>query len=339
MENKKSIRWPLLGLNSVEELFENSDDEVKNTESFDELNSTTEENKKTIRWPLLGLNSVEELFENSEDEVKNTESDDELNSTMEELQNDVNSILNGTKHKLIVNEILNEPLLKKKKFEKSTKVIEPKLNPTSTSTASTSTASTSTVSTSTASTSTAYINWLNDGFDGKLFDCVTLEMMTTPEKATKAEIDHKRNLARTKRADSRNDKIKKDISELFWPIESWPAFAVEILYSTDFNYNERITFATFFHGNGLTCPSLPISILYFYNPNAYSRKWKQKLYKFEKLFHYLDKTNDRTDPLHNELIRKYYYYSMINKHMMYYNGEKRKNGKPDNFVWNDKYLN
>lgn len=313
------------------------------------------------RW---GYKTWNELFkamcgeENDYNSMLEDGEDNALNESMEKLESDENCILNGTKRKLIIDEILNEPLLKKIKLEMKPKLKsdnqsiefdinslqcmqpfrnepkqqkitfplikdnEAKFNPNE------------------PSTSTAYFEWQNDGNDQMLNDCVVLEecKKTKPvQTATKAEASHKKNIARTRLMDGRNDKVKTDISMMFWPIESWPAFAVEILFSSDFHYNERLTFATFFHGNGLVDSSLPITILQFYNPNAVSREWKQKLYKFEKLFQYLDKANDTTDELHSEMTRKYYFYSMINKHMMYYNGDKRKNGKPENFLRNDKW--
>lgn len=240
--------------------------------------------------------------------------DDSLNDLIVKLETDASSIFNGTKYKLIANKILCEPLLKKKKVENEVKINVKNDNE--------------------PSTSAACFEWRNDGMDGMLFDRVTLEenLRNSPKICTKAEISHKRNVARIRLADKRNNRIKNEIAVFFWAIEKWPAFAVEILFSTNFGYNERLTLATFFHGNGLVCPALPVLILQFYNRNAVSRDWKQKLYKFEKLFQFLDKTKDTTDPQAIEMSKKYYFYSMINKHMIYYDGNKRNNGQPEQFV-------
>lgn len=163
----------------------------------------------------------------------------------------------------------------------------------------------------------------------------------TVEKRNRNEhkqITHERNLARIEQADRLDyNRMKLKLEDKFHAIRTWPGFAVDLLLTPTFSYNERLTLATFFHGNGMIDGRRAVSYFQFYN--AYwnrqtgdQRQWKQKIFKFEKLFAYLDKANDINDPEYHRLGSKYYYYNMIVKHMMYYNGEKRKNGKPSDFL-------
>lgn len=128
------------------------------------------------------------------------------------------------------------------------------------------------------------------------------------------------------------NRIKGNLENHFFAIRTWPAFAVNLLLTPTFNYNDRITLAAFFHGNGLVNSERAIRYFQFYNPywKLDRRQWKQKLYLFTKLFLYLDKAHDFHAPEYHHVRNNYYYYSMIVKHMLYYNGNKRKNSKPAN---------
>lgn len=149
------------------------------------------------------------------------------------------------------------------------------------------------------------------------------------------KITHRHNLAKIRLKDRVNkDIMKNELEDMFWPISQWPAFAVELLLTPCFNYNERLTLATFFHGNGMADATLPIKLIKFYNKywkhdSNHYHGWKQKFHKFSCLFEYLDKAKDFNDPDYHRIGNKYYYYSMIVKQMLYYNGNKRKNGKSD----------
>lgn len=207
--------------------------------------------------------------------------------------------------------------------------------------------------------SNQYNSLLNDGDDELLLaphlemydgnDHLFLECMdpdepklkpkpTLPRKAiaTREEINHKRNIAIIRTADRRNkNEMKNKLEDLFWPISDWPPYIVGLLLSPTFNYIERLSLATFFHGNGLRDASLAVTLIQFYNENwriANHIKWKAKFYKFEKLFDYLDKAYDTADSQYHYIRKTYYFYSMMIKHMLYYNGDKRKNGNPEPFV-------
>lgn len=162
--------------------------------------------------------------------------------------------------------------------------------------------------------------------------------MDVKKPRTREEISNQRNLAKIKQSDRLDyNRMKIYLEEHFFPIHSWPAFIVALLLSPDFNYHDRLTLATFFHGNGMVDGKRAVRFVQFYNEHSRSkdyRKWKTKLYKFEKLFEFLDKAYNINDPEYHSIRNKYYYYNMIVKHMLYYNGDKRKNGKPQKFVQN-----
>lgn len=178
-------------------------------------------------------------------------------------------------------------------------------------------------------------------FDQRMELEVFWKKVEKDQKVEQHQIAHRHNLAKIKLKDrADNERMKKQIGDVFWPIREWPSFAVEILLSPTFNYNERLTFATFFHGNGMKDATWPIQIIRFYNKhwkNAHNHYhgWKQKFHKFEMLFKYLDKAKDSNDPEYHRIGHTYYYYSMIAKHMLYYNGNKRKEGNQYEFVVNN----
>lgn len=271
--------------------------------------SPTDANWECARW---GFHTWEELFNNMFSDSIEWHNDDEnsaLNSTMEELENDVNSILNGTKHKLISYEILNEPLLKKKCIDGSEKVEEaPK-----------------------PSTSANFKSVLNDSYDELLANCTeeaSKKKNETPKPAktaTKAEIQHKRNLAIIRRKDRFDaDRFKNKLDDLFWGVHLWPPLILSILLSPDFGYLDRLSLATFFFGNGLENPGIAVQIFKFYNNhwNDY-RDWNVRFLKFEKLFEYLAKAHNYNDPDCQRIRFKYYFYSMIADQTMFFDGDVR----------------
>lgn len=166
------------------------------------------------------------------------------------------------------------------------------------------------------------------------------EKVEADKKDEHKQITYRHNIAKIKLRDRANKNgMKQQIADKFWAIDTWPAFIVEVLMSPTFDYNDRLTLATFFHGNGIKKPELPTRVLQFYNRHwmKHYNYWKQKLYKFGKLFEFLDKALDFTDPEFHRMGETYYYYSMIVKHMLYYNGKKRKNGMPIDYGVNHSY--
>lgn len=115
--------------------------------------------------------------------------------------------------------------------------------------------------------------------------------------------------------------------DIFWPISTWPAYMLSILLDADFGYQDRLSFAGFFVGNGLIDPEIPVKIYKFYNQYwSDTRDWRQRFLKFENLFEYLNKAYKSDDPECDSIKTKYYYYSMHVNHMMYFDGDLRLHG-------------
>lgn len=55
--------------------------------------------------------------------------------------------------------------------------------------------------------------------------------------------------------------FKKRMSDAFFPIEEWPSFAIELLFTKHFGYGERISLACFLHGNGLSDKDIALTIV------------------------------------------------------------------------------
>lgn len=120
-----------------------------------------------------------------------------------------------------------------------------------------------------------------------------------------------------------NNTMKLHISNIFWSIELWPCFTLEILIGkVDFTWHNRLALATFFHGNGLRDADEAKRIFTFYNPYWDSMpKWNQRFYHFERLFEYLEKAHQLDSGELGEKIRtSYWYYDMNFKQTMFYDG-------------------
>lgn len=143
-----------------------------------------------------------------------------------------------------------------------------------------------------------------------------------PIKLSKGEVLHNKKIAFIKKKDQKNSSMKNDIEDLFWSVTLWPSFILSTLLSKKFGYNDRICLAAFFFGNGLQNPKFASKILKFYNPNYRNvQEWNLRLNKFELLFSYLAKSNQINDPQYNHIRSTYYFYSMIQNRLMYFNGD------------------
>lgn len=150
---------------------------------------------------------------------------------------------------------------------------------------------------------------------------------------SKKEIIHNRLIAKTRLIETKKGKnvsqrFKKEIGDLFYPIESWPNFAIEILLSNTFRYNEWLSLATFFYGNGLRNWLPAERIFKFYNKYWNSSKnWSKIFQKFAALFPYLNQmdTNSSDGP---RLRSQYWYFDIESKVTRFFDGKMRtKDGK------------
>lgn len=176
---------------------------------------------------------------------------------------------------------------------------------------------------------------LDDGNDDYLNDCYNAAFNRIPDNmlkyvnCTKQEITYKKLIAQVKMKDKKcGNYIRSVISDRFWSIEEWPLFAIEILFSKNFSYTERISLAAFLHGNNLRCAGTARLIFQFYNDHwNNTKRWTQKFYKFDQLFNYLDKAFNKFDPDHDRIRTNYWYFDMQTKQTLFYDGMVRtKNG-------------
>lgn len=126
------------------------------------------------------------------------------------------------------------------------------------------------------------------------------------------------------------------MEDVFYPIETWPNFAIEILLSENFRYQERISLATFFYGNGLHDVIMAERILKYYNKHwNFSRHWTQRFREFTALFTYLDAMKTNTDNNGPRLRAQYWYYDIESKLTLFFDGKVRTNdGNKREFVEN-----
>lgn len=144
---------------------------------------------------------------------------------------------------------------------------------------------------------------------------------------TKKEREEKKFKAMVRLRDTKTaNSVKNQLKDLFYPIEEWPVFIIRILIGdVDFNYSSRISMATFFHGNGFLDSNRAEWLIKFYNKQWRNRKgdekqWTTRFNKFNKLFEYLNKANDPSDVQYHAISSTYYYYNMLAKQTMFYDG-------------------
>lgn len=142
-----------------------------------------------------------------------------------------------------------------------------------------------------------------------------------------SKLDHKRNLVQIRKIDRLdNFNFKIELSDMFWGIDCWPPYAVKILFTNRFSYQERLVFGIFLHGNGMRDTTFAVNVLKMCNRHIklYSvSNQNSKIIKFISLFDYLDKSNTNDDPMSHHIRSSYYYYDMRIKHMVFYSGELR----------------
>lgn len=83
-----------------------------------------------------------------------------------------------------------------------------------------------------------------------------------------------------------------------------------------------MTLATFYVGNGLITPEIPLMTFKIYNKHwDDSDKWQQRFREFGDLFPFLNKANDPNDPDCHRMKTMYYFHSMIAGQSMYFDGD------------------
>lgn len=164
------------------------------------------------------------------------------------------------------------------------------------------------------------------------------ENMLHSVQNSKKEIERNHLLAKVRLREGKIPWIrryKEKLSDYFFLVETWPNYAIKLLFTREFNYSERIALACFLHGNGLKDVWKAQTIFQMYNSfwdraRHTAKKWNDRFSEFRNLFTYLEQINKCTDT-GARLKREYYYYDMGTNLTMYYdgnvrmrNGEKRK---------------
>lgn len=138
----------------------------------------------------------------------------------------------------------------------------------------------------------------------------------------KSQITRNRNIALIRRGNRRNNSIEIFLNEHFWKPEEWPNHIVNCFM--DFEYTDRICISNFFFGNGLRFEDAFRIIEFYHNWNSTaSRAYR---YTFYELWSRLDKAINRTHPDWDKITSTYYFYSMIMRKVMFFNGNIRLHG-------------
>lgn len=213
---------------------------------------------------------------------------------MIESESDPNCILNGTKYKLIVAEILNEP-----KF--STSISEEQ------------------------SIDEQFLNDENDKLLVSAFEWEEFKIKMKKGEFPAKRVRRNRQLAIIRRKDCQDQfTFKTKLEDIFWPVDKWPGYIIDIMLSDGFNYHDRLSFAAFFHGNGLHRFDIAVDTFKFYNKFwKMTKEWDGRFYEFTKLWEYLDKAFHPHSTEYHRIRSTYYYYSLMENHMLYYDGSKR----------------
>lgn len=155
---------------------------------------------------------------------------------------------------------------------------------------------------------------------------------------TKKEILHNKLVAKirlieTKKGKNISASFKNEMEDFFYPVECWPNFALEILLSNSFRYQDRLSLATFFYGNGLRDWFMAEKIFKFYNKNwDLSKEWSKRFQEFAALFTYLAQMNTGIGD-GPRLKSQYWYYDIESKVTRFFDGRLRtKNGEKRKYV-------
>lgn len=147
---------------------------------------------------------------------------------------------------------------------------------------------------------------------------------------TNIHIRRNRNIALMRLRDKTDASFKNIFIEHFWPIESWPDHIVNSFI--DFKYTDRICICNFFLGNGLQLEYAFGAISFYHSWNETTKKHYK--YTFEQLWLRIENAVKRVHHNWNHIVSSYYFYSMISRSVMYFDGHIRMHGKKINVVNN-----
>lgn len=140
--------------------------------------------------------------------------------------------------------------------------------------------------------------------------------------ASRAQISRNRNIAIMRLKNRRNTSIRQELTEHFWPPEEWPNHVVNCFM--DFKYTDRLCICNFFFGNGLQF-DLAFEVINFYH-NWTPAETNQYRSTFIGLWTRIEQAVKRQHENWNAITSLYYFYSMITKTVMYFDGSIRLHG-------------
>lgn len=152
---------------------------------------------------------------------------------------------------------------------------------------------------------------------------------------SRARINRNKNIAIIRTKNRRNSSIKNWIIDHFWPVEEWPDHIVNSLI--DFKYTDRICICNFLYGNGLQLQDAFKLIAFYHNWDIHTKNCYE--YTFTKLWLRLNEAVQKQHWDYHRITSTYYFYSMISRRVMYFDGTIRLNGVKINVVQNSNIVN
>lgn len=118
--------------------------------------------------------------------------------------------------------------------------------------------------------------------------------------------------------------LRDELEDVFYPTQVWPEYALRILMMEQLGYANRLSLATFLHGNGLRDQDLAARLIRHYN-RQYQRDndWEKRIGKFQSLFQFLEGAADIGHPSYFIMSQNYWYYSINVGRTVFYNGNTR----------------
>lgn len=116
--------------------------------------------------------------------------------------------------------------------------------------------------------------------------------------------------------DSKNSKWKKILSDLFWPIETWPKHILLNMFHCE--YKDRISIISFLYKNGFPANYTWDLIEFYARPSVRGTLWEKRKSELQSVWNFCEYVTTKGTV---EQKRKYFFFSMYNKCVYTYNGD------------------
>lgn len=150
-----------------------------------------------------------------------------------------------------------------------------------------------------------------------------------------SRIKRNRNIAIMRLSNNKNPTIKGIWLEHFWPPEQWPDHIVNSFM--DFKYTDRICVCNFFYGNGLIFDNAFAAIRFYHSWNTSELRHYE--YQFRLLWLRVDNAVKHIHDDWHRITSTYYFYSMMSRSVMYFDGTLRMYGNKINILNNQNISN